>query len=56
LNVEVHVKESGEPALTRLRKRKGGITDVLGVPLELWLGVPIKPEAMNIVLARPEHD
>lgn len=51
LNVEVHVKASGELAFVRLQKRKGGITDVIGVPLELWLGVPIKSQAVDIVLA-----
>jgi hypothetical protein len=53
LNVEVHVKTTGEPALVRLRKRRGGITDVLGIPLELWLGVLIKPEGAQTVLAQP---
>jgi site-specific DNA recombinase len=53
LNVEVHVKASGEPALVRLRKRKGGVTEAVGVPLELWLGVPIRTEAVKIALANP---
>ena len=53
LNVEVHVEASGEPAFISLRKRKGGITDALGVPLALWLGVPIKLEVLKTMLAQP---
>lgn len=52
LNVQIIVKAEGEPQIVRSRKR-GRITECIGVPLDLYLGIPIGQQAIMIASANP---
>ena len=53
LNIQIHVKTGGQAEIVQCRK-KGRTTEIIGVPLELYFGVPISKQAVNIASANPE--